>query len=149
MVNKKGQEMSVTTLILIVMGVVLLVLLVLGFSMGWTNLWAKINIFQGGTTLDSAVQACKISVSSDASASFCEFKLVTIDGVKQYVNCQDSSIASKLDKNLGCSPDADKVFCQSLDQSVAKYQDTKVNSKTCKAILGVVTTTTNASEPKK
>lgn len=130
--DRKGQEMSVTTLILIVLGVVLLVLIVLGFSMGWTNLWAKINIFQGGTTLDFAVQACKISALSDASASFCEFKLVTIDGVKQYVNCRDGRVSERLERVLNCD-DATMIKKQCANLEAQKVDLTKmiVNGQLC------------------
>ncbi len=104
MVNKKGQEMSVTTLVLIVIGVILLVMLILGFSMGWSNLWGKINILGGGGGVETVIQACQIAATSDAGSSYCDdFKQVTIAGVKQYVNCQYSDVASKLDKSLTCS----------------------------------------------
>ena len=148
--NKKGQEMSVTTLILIVLGVVLLVLLILGFSMGWTNLWNKINIFQGGSTVDSMVQACNIAGTSDGFASFCEFKLVTIDGVKQYVNCQDSNVASKVDKALACPAGNNEasagVYCGKLYVGTASdkvaflktdaWMKTLYNQKTCDKYVG-------------
>ena len=49
--NKKGQDLSIGTLILIVLGIVVLVLLILGFTLGWGNLWDRINIFGGGASV--------------------------------------------------------------------------------------------------
>ena len=140
--NKKGQEMSVATLVLIVIGVILLVLLILGFTMGWQNLWDKINIFGGGADIDAVVQSCGIASATDAMASYCdEFKQVDIAGETQYVNCQYSAVQNRLDKALSCGDDRDKNFCQSLDQSQQKFQDTVVNGKTCKVIMGTDKTT--------
>jgi len=146
MVNKKGQEMSVATLVLIVIGIVVLVMLILGFSMGWTNLWSKINIFGGGSNVETVVQACKISASSGSTYSYCsEFKKVTIDGKTQYINCQDSRVAG-IENPLDCGKDAAasaKKYCTDL-MMAAKTDTAKnavleivVNSNTCKG-LGVV-----------
>ena len=53
--NNKGQDLSIGTLILIVLGIVVLVLLILGFSMGWGNLWQKIDIFGGTASINDVV----------------------------------------------------------------------------------------------
>jgi len=102
MVNKKGQEMSVATLVLIVIGIVVLVKLILGFSMGWQNLWNKINIFGGGSNVETVIQACKIAASSDSVYSFCsEFKKVTIGGKTEYINCKDVKVTG-IENPLDC-----------------------------------------------
>jgi len=103
MVNKKGQEMSVATLVLIVIGIVVLVMLILGFSMGWQNLWAKVNIFGGGSNVETVVQSCKLAASSDSTFSYCsEFKKITISGKTEYINCQDDRVKSGVDNQLDC-----------------------------------------------
>jgi len=148
MVNKKGQEMSVATLVLIVIGIVILVLLVLGFSMGWQNLWNKINIFGGGSNVEAVTQACKISASSASTYSYCsEFKKVTIDGKIQYINCQDSRVAG-IENPLDCGKDAAasaKKYC--TDLMMAAAPDTAkqnavlkimVNGQTCEALGTVI-----------
>jgi|SRR3989339_325238 len=43
MINKKGQGLSVETVILIVIGVLVLVFLILGFTMGWNKIFPFIN----------------------------------------------------------------------------------------------------------
>ena len=75
--NKKGQELSIGTLVLIVIGVIVLVLLVLGFSMGWSNLFSKIGIYQGSDET-SAVTACRSYIGSNSLAGYCEFKDVKV-----------------------------------------------------------------------
>ncbi len=92
-INKIGQDMSIGTLILIVLGIIVLVLLVLGFSIGWENLFSKIGIFQG-SDLSSMVTACKVAAASDSKTSFCECKSVKIDGAPSKINCGDSKVIS-------------------------------------------------------
>lgn len=97
MQNKRGQGLEVSTLILIVLGVIILVLLVLGFSMGWGNLWEKVNIFQGGSSIESVIQGCKVAVSSASTYSYCQdFKKVKVDGKDAYLNCEDSRVSGNL-----------------------------------------------------
>jgi len=116
--NKKGQEMSVATLVLIVIGVILLVLLVLGFTLGWQNLWDKINIFGGGSDIDAVVQACGIASTANLEASYCDdFKKVTIDGQTLQVNCQYSAVQDRLEKRLDCglnAKDSAKKYCANI-----------------------------------
>lgn len=111
--NKKGQELSVGTLILIVLGIVLLVLLILGFSLGWSNLWEKINIFSSSTSLESVAQKCNLAVTSNSLISYCEtFSLVTVDGKKMYINCEYEKL--NLDKKLICNSGRDVEKCKEL-----------------------------------
>jgi hypothetical protein len=153
--NKRGQELSVGTLILIVLGIVLLVLLILGFSLGWSNLWEKINIFSSATSLDSVAQKCSLAVTSSSLTSYCEdFKQITVDGKKQYVNCEFSKL--NLDKTLTCSGESRRKskcielikakFADKFDSSQeAKYSgecremtDLVVNGESCSAYCNEV-----------
>ena len=139
--KKKGQEMSVSTLVLIVIGIVILVMLVLGFTMGWQNLWGKINVFQGGSVED-VISACKIAAAAEATYSYCnEFKPVTIDNNKIMVNCQYPDISSRLiDKRLNCETgdkDPARLYCIGLYDNAKEdaskklnVDNTKVNSLT-------------------
>ena len=40
--NKKGQNLTLGTIILIVLGIAVLVFLIFGFYTGWNNMWSKI-----------------------------------------------------------------------------------------------------------
>jgi len=134
--NKRGQELSIGTLILIVLGIVVLVLLILGFSIGWEKLFGIIGIYQG-SDLTSIVSACNIAVSSQSKASYCEFKRVTLDDTDQYVNCEDSRVVGELNEKLDACPvkgglTAGDVFCNSLKEKDTQINK-KVNGKDCKA----------------
>ena len=136
--GKKGQDLSIGTLILIVLGIIVLVLLILGFSMGWSNLWAKINIFGGGgkSDISAMVTACNLAVISNSVYDYCnDFKEVNVDGKKEWVNCEDSRVASGVDTKLTC-PNGDensrvKEKCISLMESKKIKEDTKINQKIC------------------
>ena len=137
--DKKGQEMSVTTLILIVIGVVLLVILILGISMGWGNLWNKINIISGGSGVESVIESCKIASVSDQLYAYCnEFKQVTVDGKKQYITCQ-SPLVIGLDKQLTCTgKPVDEKCLGILKSSVATVnKDDLYNGLNCMIVLGL------------
>ncbi len=138
--HKRGQDLSIGTLILIVLGIVVLVLLILGFSLGWSNLWEKINIFQGGSSIESVVQACNIAVSSQATYSYCNtFHKIKIDGVTEYVNCLDSRVQLGLGEKLECGNVADLIRekCESLKLTAEQKRKVKVNGASCPGATNV------------
>ncbi|MBU0760874.1 MAG: hypothetical protein KJ600_02225 [Nanoarchaeota archaeon] len=139
--NKRGQDLSIGTLILIVLGIVVLVLLILGFSLGWSNLWEKINIF-GGTSIGTVATQCEIDVTQGNTYDFCQsFKKVKVDGKTEYLNCKDGRIDSTLDTKLNCpaapggASSLEVWYCNELknkETDKTKFDDQiKVNSKTC------------------
>jgi len=72
MVDKKGQGLSLSTIILLLLGVVVLVFLIFGFSSGWSNLWGKVTGFGGGSAnLDTVSQACELACLSHQTSAFC------------------------------------------------------------------------------
>lgn len=112
--NKNGQELSIGTLVLIVLGVIVLVLLVLGFSIGWENLFSKIGIVQG-SDLSSMVAACKVAVASQSQGSYCEFKKVKLgDGTKD-INCEYPEVEAGLDGQKLAACDQKKYCTKGAD----------------------------------
>ncbi len=67
--NKKAQGLSVNAIILIVLGLVVLVVMILGFTLGWNNLKSKI----GGSSnnVDTLVQGCQSACDVQGSFDFC------------------------------------------------------------------------------
>ena len=133
MVNKKAQDLSIGTLILIVLGIIVLVLLILGFSMGWGNLWEKINIFGGGgSSIESVISACNLAVTSNSKYSYCEnFQKIKIDGKTEYLNCQDGRVQPNLNSQIDCgTTDYIKIKCDSLSDKEIENQ-IKVNNVAC------------------
>jgi len=140
--NKRGQDLSIGTLILIVLGIVVLVLLILGFSMGWENLWEKINIFGGGSSISTVVTACDGAALQNNEYGYCQdFKKVKVDGKTQYMNCEDTRIQNSLDNKLICNQDDVKAAKETLCATLKEQGkgDTKIHSKdiveTCDSIV--------------
>ncbi len=70
--NKKGQNITISTIILIVLALIVLVVLVIGFTGGWGNLWGRItSFFGGGTNIDTIVQSCQLACTTQAKYDFC------------------------------------------------------------------------------
>lgn len=134
--NKKGQDLSIGTLILIVLGIVVLVLLILGFTIGWDNLWDRINIFGGGAAIGDVIVNCR--TTSD-SFTYCNtFHKVDVDGNTEYVSCEDTRVEQGLEKTIDCpntgeNTPAWRIYnkCVSLNDSRILKDDTKVNNRNC------------------
>lgn len=70
--KKKGQQMTLSTIIVIVLGIAVLVFLIFGFSTGWGNLWDKITQYGGGgANVDTVIKACAYACSSNSVDAFC------------------------------------------------------------------------------
>ena len=65
--NKRGQGLSVNAIILIVLGVVVLAVLVVGFTVGWQ----KILPFVSTNNVDTLVTTCGIACSTNSQFDFC------------------------------------------------------------------------------
>lgn len=91
--SKKGQELTLGTIILIVLGIAVLVFLIFGFSTGWSNLWQKVTGLGGGTM---NVETIKIDCQSDCqngvTYGFCtEQREVVIEN-----NFKNSTVTCKM-----------------------------------------------------
>jgi hypothetical protein len=77
MVNKKGQGMSTSTIILLIIGLVILVVLILGFTMGWS----KLAPWLGSNNLETVKNSCMVSCSTENQYNFCTIKNNVKDGI--------------------------------------------------------------------
>ena len=66
--GKKAQGLSINAIILIVLGILVLVMLVLGFTMGWDKIMPWIN---PPNNVQDVVSACQLKCSQNAKFSFC------------------------------------------------------------------------------
>lgn len=66
--NKKAQGLSTNTIILIILGIVVLVVLILGFTVGWAGLkdWIA-----PSNNVQSLVDKCSIACNTDQKFSYC------------------------------------------------------------------------------
>ena len=70
--NKKGAEMTIGTIVIIVLAIVVLVFLIFGFTTGWSNLWSKIGIYGGGEeNVNDIVVACSVACTQESEYGFC------------------------------------------------------------------------------
>ncbi|MDO8508893.1 MAG: hypothetical protein Q7S27_04380 [Nanoarchaeota archaeon] len=136
--NKRGQELSIGTLVLIVLGIIVLVLLVLGFSLGWENLFGKIGIIQG-SDLTTMITACKTHVATDSKTSYCEFKKVSLsDGTKE-INCEYTEVKAGLggEELEACSGAIKNSYCAEVELD-EKGEPRKKDDKFIKKVNGQV-----------
>lgn len=68
MENKKAQGLSTNTIILIILGIVVLVVLILGFTVGWQNIAQWI---APTNNVQSLVDKCSISCNTNQKFSYC------------------------------------------------------------------------------
>lgn len=70
--DKRGQGLSVNAIVLIVLAVVVLVILIAGFTLGWSSIapWISSN------NVDEVVTACNIACSTNAQSDYCTTKRV-------------------------------------------------------------------------
>ena len=68
MQNKKAQGLPVSTIILIILGLIVMVVLILGFTMGWSNI--KTWIFPNNN-IASIVDSCKIACGTGQTYGYC------------------------------------------------------------------------------
>src|SRR3990167_3529052 len=78
LMNKRGQGLSVNAIILIILGLVILVMMIIGFTIGWSG----IKFFVSKDNSDTIVTACNVACSTNSQNSFCDAKReMTKDGV--------------------------------------------------------------------
>ena len=92
MINKKAQGMSISTIILLILGLVILVILILGFVKGWDKILPFIG---GGNNLDTLKNACGGACATGAQYDFCSVKRQVKDGVNDKFEATCNDLATK------------------------------------------------------
>jgi hypothetical protein len=77
--NKRGQGMSVNTIIILILAVVVLVVLILGFSLGWN----KVTPWISNENVDDVVTACSAACATNSQYDFCGIERVLRDAEKK------------------------------------------------------------------
>lgn len=130
--NKKA-EMTIGTIIAIILAIVVLVFLVLGFSQGFGNLWDNIINFGGGeSNVDTIVTSCQASCAIGNEYDYCKERTVkfgkeqkgkVISGIKLDSKGKGIGTCENLEgANVGLSE------CSAVDKCVGVTVD-----KECKA----------------
>src|SRR4030042_200589 len=113
MKNKKGAEMTIGTIIVIILALVVLVILIYGFSTGWSNLWEKINVFGGGkSNVQTIIQACQLACTTSSDYNYCKTQKLIEDAngdgkmATRSVNCE----------NLANEPKYGLAKCEAIEK---------------------------------
>jgi len=70
MINKRGQGLSTNAIVLIILAVVVLVLLIIGFTTGW----AQLAPWLSSDNVDTIVQQCGVACSTEKTYDYCTAK---------------------------------------------------------------------------
>ncbi len=106
MKNTKGQGMSTNTIILLILGVIILVILIMGFTVGWD----KISPFISRSNVDDIGTSCQAACTTQSKYDFCSFPRELKDAEKNTIKttCAVFSTEPSLSKyginfcNLDC-----------------------------------------------
>jgi hypothetical protein len=112
MENKRGQELSITALLLIVLGIVVVVVIILGFYKGWDSIFGKFDFFpsQEGSLAKACEQYADNSI--ELKTDYCTYRNV---GSNKYLNCLGVTLDPKFVKSDWCtSKSYENSTCTSL-----------------------------------
>jgi len=137
MVSKKGQEFSVTTLIVIVLAIIVLVVLALGFGAGWSNLWSKITGFFTPVNVDATKQACQYACTSQSAYAYCcQIREVRFEKGQPIIPMTCYSGKSQLQVescDIGCVNVCDTIVCKEPSFVGVKVNANPVAGTSCLA----------------
>ena len=86
MYNKRGQGLSTNAIILIVLGVVVLAVLVIGFTMGWD----KIAPWISTSNVDTIKTQCSVACATGSTYDYCTLERTLKDGKNKITGtCED------------------------------------------------------------
>jgi len=77
--SKRGQGLSTNAIILIILGIIVLVVLVLGFTIGWNRLLP----FVSSNNVENIQTACSTACSTGNSYNYCTFPREVNDGTNE------------------------------------------------------------------
>ncbi len=122
--NKRGQGLSTNAIILIVLGVIVLVVLIVGFIAGWDKIapWIK-----PSNNVDEIVKACGMACTMESVYDFCNMKRELVDEDKNKIEktCAEFSLITKyakygIAKCNGISSCNSDVECGSYEVELAE-----------------------------
>ena len=94
--NKNGQDISITTIILVVLGIAVLVLLIIGFTKGWNNIAPWLS----GNNVEAIRTQCQTACATNAKYDFCTATKTVKNGSSFTATCNElATQETKNDKN--------------------------------------------------
>jgi hypothetical protein len=90
MESKRGQGMSTSTIILLILGLVILVVLILGFTIGWNKLAPWLN----SNNVDTIKTSCEAACSTGSVYDFCSVSRSVNDGTNKKFDATCQALAT-------------------------------------------------------
>ena len=97
--NKRGQGLSTNAMVLIILAIVVLVILIMGFTIGWSKFSGFLG---GGDNVDTIATQCGIACSTQSVFGFCAKERELNTGEESFTdNCNNFATGDQY---------ADKLF---------------------------------------
>lgn len=134
--NKRGQEISVNTLVLIVIAVLVLVFLIVGFAIGWKKIFPFIT---PGNNVKEVVDKCSLACNTQSVYDYCSAKrevrvdeaIISISPKKEFTaTCKDLEAVN----GLGVSPCA-SLQCSNYVYSSKAFAETALKASNSGCII--------------
>ena len=145
--DKKGQGTPIWIIIALVLGILVLVIIALGFTQGWGKLWGKLTSWTGeADSLSDAEQACNVAAAASDTPA--------LNQVRDVEGLSDDNLR-KLDDSLklevpevpavgntpkvdavAAGPNADKLGSEDIDlgNGITISKDKVVSGITCEVL---------------
>ncbi len=148
--NKKGAELAIGTIVMIILALVVLVVIIYGFTIGWGNLWENIVGYGGGqVNVQTVVQACQVACSTQSVYDYCtKFRNVVFQekSKTEKLNChslQQRNVGLDFCDNIDCV--SEKGVCSgTIDPKICNDQSNR-GKLNCESVSGCLWET--ASDP--
>jgi len=137
--DKKAQEgFTLPVMLALILGIIALVVVVIGVTKGWNYVFDKLGLLPDDLT--SASQACATYAATDElKIGYCQYRELTIEGVKQWANCPyiyDAAVKVLGAGKVGFGKETCEVtpaeYCAQLRVSSSNFKEsTKVHGKAC------------------
>jgi len=134
--NKGDRELSIGTLLLLLLGIIVLVIIVVSFTGVWDYIFGTVKLLPGDS--EKVAQVCKFDVSSELKTDYCLFKEVE-KGI--WLNClyPELNLGPDERKPEWCNRDIDKPLtkCLELNRTSTNFNPKKVsiNGITCEQLM--------------
>jgi len=110
MLDKRGQGLSTNAIILIILGVIILVILIAGFTVGWNKLLPFIST----NNVDTIKNSCGIACSTNSAFDYCSVEREVKDGVNEEFSDNCNNLANSEEyalRNYGIET-CDSITCE-------------------------------------
>ena len=138
MQNKKGQGLSTNAIILIVLGVVVLIVLIIGFTVGWKNIAPWLS----SDNVDTIVNQCGTSCTTNSKYDYCtKTRTLNAEEVEIETNCAVFSVINEYSQ-YGIE-ECSLIDCDIECESITVGENTAVPKDLCEDTEDDVTSITD------